>query len=78
MKLTHADRASAAWQRLRAHYAERLSVLRSMNDGDIDEVATARLRGRIAEIKNLLALDDDEDPAQLADGTGSPMSSAHE
>lgn len=70
MKISPADRESAVWQRLRAHYTDRLAVLRVMNDGDNDEIATARLRGRIAEIKYLLDLesDDDQITAQPADG----------
>lgn len=69
MTLTPNDRASALWLKLRAHMADRLETLRAMNDGELEPIATAKLRGRIAEVKNLLALDeDDEGTAQPEDG----------
>lgn len=79
MKISPADRDSAVWQRLRAYYSERLALLRVMNDGDNAEIATARLRGRIAEIKHLLDMeaDDAHVTAQPADGMQS-MSFANE
>ena len=51
------DKHSAAWKRLREHYEARLAKLRIDNDGDLDPTQTAKLRGKIAEIKLLLGLD---------------------
>jgi hypothetical protein len=55
---TH-DRQSAVWLRLRAHYEARLLLLRSSNDGNLSAEQTAKIRGRIAEVKALLALEKD-------------------
>lgn len=55
--LTESDRNSDTWKRIREHYEGQLQKARNQNDNDQDPVQTARLRGRIAEIKLLLALD---------------------
>jgi hypothetical protein len=47
---------SSTWVKLRDHLQERLTALRCQNDGDLDEMATARLRGRVACLKEILAL----------------------
>ncbi len=60
--LTKDDITSPTWLRLRAHYEAELAKLRVKNDAEHDPDQTARLRGRIAEIKNLLTLDQ-PDPA---------------
>ncbi len=60
IELTAEDRGSALWRKLVEHYTERLESLRVRNDGDLDDVRTARVRGRIAECKELLALSADE------------------
>jgi hypothetical protein len=56
MTLTPQDLQSATWRKLETHLIERLSALRAQNDGDLDPVATAKNRGRIAICKELLAL----------------------
>lgn len=56
MKLTNHERASAVWMKLEAHLAERIAACRSRNDGDLSEMDTAKLRGRIAALKEILAL----------------------
>jgi hypothetical protein len=56
MTLTPQDLQSATWRKLEAHLIERLSTLRAQNDGELDPLQTARLRGRIAATKELLAL----------------------
>ena len=58
-RLDQADRVSACWAHLRTHLYERLDNLRKQNDGDKDEIQTAKLRGRIAEVKALLSLEQD-------------------
>lgn len=62
--LTRDERLSPLWRKLIKHMDAKLCDLRSANDGDHDPVATARLRGRIAAYKDLLALDADPDPNQ--------------
>jgi hypothetical protein len=54
--LTPADRQSAVWLKLKEHYTKRLNTLREQNDGNLDLEATAKIRGRIAEAKQFLAL----------------------
>ena len=57
--LTDADRKTPLWHKLKTHYSERLNVLRAKNDNDKDEVQTAKQRGQILEVKELLKLDKD-------------------
>lgn len=54
--LTRADFESRTWDRLRALLEQRLAAQREQNDQRLDEVKTAHIRGRIAELKELLAL----------------------
>lgn len=61
--LTRDERMSPLWHKLHAHMAGQVEVLRVMNDADRDEVETARLRGRIAAYKELMALNNEIDPA---------------
>lgn len=51
------ERGSVQWQKIRKYAEERLELLRKRNDADMEERKTARLRGQIRELKNLLALD---------------------
>ncbi len=60
MKLTQQEQLSSAWKKIREHYTQRLLTLRERNDSTIDPAATEKLRGRIAEVKRLLALDNEE------------------
>lgn len=55
--LNDQDINSATWAKIRTHYEGELASLRKKNDGNINTEETARLRGRIAEVKALLALD---------------------
>ena len=48
------DIQSATWQKTRAHIQARIDLLRKQNDNDADQESTAKLRGRIAELKKLL------------------------
>jgi hypothetical protein len=56
--LTETERRSELWQRLYAHFSRQLDTLRMQNDQDKDEVATAHLRGKIAQLKVVLALNE--------------------
>lgn len=60
------ERQSPAWARLRRHMEAKLEQLRRQNDNDLDPIKTARLRGSIGTLKNLLALGS-PDPAMVAD-----------
>lgn len=53
------ERETALWAKIRAHYEERLLTLRMQNDGDKSQDETAKIRGRIAEVRLLLNMDKD-------------------
>lgn len=56
-KLDKNDTAQPLWAKLRTHYEAKLAQLRAQNDDPgKDPIKTAALRGRIAEVKALLAL----------------------
>jgi len=61
-RLSPGDRSANLWARLKVHIEERLQKARERNDGDLDPVQTARLRGEISCLKRLLALGKDESP----------------
>lgn len=67
MNLSELEKQSAVWKRLEAHLQETLISLRKQNDGDLDEMATARLRGRISAMKTILAFGEDREPVQPSD-----------
>jgi hypothetical protein len=56
MKLTPIELQSAVWLKLQAHLNDRLQALRCQNDGDLTMEQTIKLRGRAAQLKELLAL----------------------
>lgn len=60
IEFTDADKATPLWTKLVAYQKQRLDALRIQNDGDKDVVATAKLRGQIAEVKILLNHDKDK------------------
>ncbi len=60
------DRQSATWRKLKKHFETRLAEMRARNDNDLDVLTTAKLRGSVAVIKELLALGD-QDPTMEAD-----------
>ena len=55
--LTAADKLSPTWIKLKKHLEQQLEQYRQQNDADTSEIATARQRGRIQEVKRILALD---------------------
>lgn len=61
------DLTSLTWQKLKKHYESRLNYWRGMNDGSHDPQKTERIRGRIAECKNLLALAEKPTPQESDD-----------
>jgi hypothetical protein len=56
VKLTNIEVQTAVWKRIEAHLQQRLEHMRRNNDGDLNPVETARLRGRISMCKELLDL----------------------
>jgi hypothetical protein len=65
-KLAASDAASTTWGRLEKHLRTRIEDLRTRNEAPLDAVATADLRGRIAELKALLrAAEPDPPPIDL-------------
>lgn len=61
-KLASSDKESPTWGKLRRHIEERMQQLRAENDGPLDAALTAALRGRIAELKLLLATAEENPP----------------
>ena len=55
--LNYEDKHSALWLKLKQHIADELDVLRKRNDGLMDAEKTSYLRGMIAAMKKLDALD---------------------
>lgn len=55
--LNQEDFKTPEWRRIKDHLMTRIDLLRTMNDGDQDPIKTANIRGAIAELKALLALD---------------------
>lgn len=56
MTLTEHERQTAVWLKIKSHLDARLIELRTANDRDTNEIDTAKVRGRIAEVKALLEL----------------------
>lgn len=58
--LTAAERQGAVWLKIKKYLDDRLAAARRKNDGDLRESQTARLRGRIDELKAMLAFGEDK------------------
>jgi hypothetical protein len=58
--LTEHDRQGDPWLKIKKHFESRLAVLRQKNDKPATEAQTAVLRGRIAEVKAILALGEEQ------------------
>lgn len=57
--LNYADVNNPLWAKLKKHMEHELAVLRERNDSTkLDERGTAETRGRIAQLKELIALAD--------------------
>lgn len=57
--LTYEDKHSVTWARVKEFAEARITSLRAKNDGMLDELTTANVRGRIAALKELVALETD-------------------
>jgi hypothetical protein len=53
------------WLKVKEYAEQRISVLRQKNDGMLDELNTASIRGQIKAWKELVALE--EDPPDVID-----------
>lgn len=61
--LTPGERQHPLWLKLKAHLEERLAGHRLKNDNNLTQDETQKVRGRIAELKELLKLG--EEPKTL-------------
>lgn len=55
-KLNEIEIKSALWLKIEAWANGQIDLLRKRNDGDLDNMATAKLRGKISALKALLDL----------------------
>ena len=55
MKLSEFEQQTAVWQKISEEISQRLTVAREQNDGDLDIMVTARLRGKIAVYREILS-----------------------
>lgn len=67
MKLERHEKDSSTWKKVEVYLNERLSTLRGNNDGDLDPIQTALVRGRIRELKALADLSKDDQPLVTMD-----------
>lgn len=56
MKLSERELNDPLWMKLKSHYEAHLIQLRASNDNEKTDIETARLRGRIAQVKAFLAM----------------------
>lgn len=56
MTLSDIERHSALWKKINEYLHERMDVARRKNDGDLTEAQTAKIRGQIQTLKELIAL----------------------
>lgn len=56
---TAQDKQTIQWAKMQEYWTQQLAQLRSQNDHDMPEVATAKLRGRIQQIKAFLSMDEE-------------------
>lgn len=61
MVIDQVERSSFLLKKIKDHIETRISELRKKNDNDLEEKETARMRGRLAELKELLRLLGDND-----------------
>ena len=55
MNLSEGERNHPLWLKIESHLKERIVILRAKNDGPLDTVQTATIRGQIEETKAMLA-----------------------
>jgi len=64
-KLTQGERMSGTWQRLSKELEKMRESLRRRNDDNLGEADTARLRGRIAQINDILRYGEDDQQVEF-------------
>lgn len=57
LRLETGEIQSPLWVKLKRHLEQRLAQLRQDNDGELSPEATAKIRGKIAAIKECLELE---------------------
>lgn len=55
MKITEFESQTAVWQKVAKELTERLEILRAKNDNNLEPLETARLRGQIAQVREILS-----------------------
>lgn len=65
--LDQIDRSSVTWRKIKTHLEQRLHELRVKNDNDLDPISTARVRGAIKFVTDLLAQGETPAPAPEVD-----------
>lgn len=60
--LTKGERNTLVWIRIKGHLKDMLQRKREDNDTSMDELQTAKIRGEIALLKEILDLDEDRNP----------------
>lgn len=67
--LNDVEKGSALFKKLSKHFRKELNNLRNENDNrELDAIATANLRGKIAKVKEFLALGDEPKGQNESDG----------
>lgn len=64
MKLSEHESQTAVWLKLEAYFKEQLESLRCQNDGDLSELDTARLRGKLSLLKTILSVAEKQEAVQ--------------
>lgn len=56
-EFTASDFTTPLWLKIKKMQEAKLQRYREVNDGQLDEITTARLRGKISEVKAFLKID---------------------
>lgn len=64
-ELTAIEQASPLWGKLMVYFEGRKRSLRAKNEGDLDPIQTAKVRGQLAELRALMTLN--EEPLDITD-----------
>lgn len=54
MHLNDHDRSSVVWEKMQTYCADRIATLQRENEGNLTAEQTAKIRGRIAEIRSFM------------------------
>ncbi|MEK9796293.1 MAG: hypothetical protein VW713_06045 [Alphaproteobacteria bacterium] len=60
--LSDSDKTSPTWLRIKKHLQARVEALRNELEQDLPEDRTAKVRGRLAEVRALLSVEKDPPP----------------